>query len=170
VSVTVDEVERRIEEAFSVFPMPDAEEIAEPKDAWEAQALKAIFAGKHWREVPFEILMYCRGDLIFLSAKAWVYYLPALLVSSLRTRNPDLVDATVSALTPIAEDWELEWFNARLSLLGQGQRELIRDFLHLVWPLFYDELDEDQDPRPFWDALVTMPGGIAAKPGALSDT
>ena len=65
----MNEVERRIEEAFSVFPMPAPEEIAEPADGLDAQGLRAGFAGKHWREVPLETLMYwCTGEVTWASS------------------------------------------------------------------------------------------------------
>lgn len=160
------ELEHNIEAVFSLFPMPGPDEIAPPgDDSLEARELRAAFAGKHWKEVPFETLMYWRDDLGSFSAKSWVYYLPALLILALQKENSSLVIAAIHTLTPYADDAGLAWFNERLALLGQEHREVLRDCLHRIWPVYYaDDDDVEDDPRPFWDTLIKIPNGVAAKP------
>lgn len=159
----VEELERKIKETFATCPRPRRYELAPGDHSLEARELKAHFTGKRWYEVSYETLMYWRGDLSFFSAKAWVYYLQAYLIVSLRTEDSSLAMATITTLTPRADDESLRWFNRRLGLLAEAQREVLRDFVLLMWPLFYDDLNKDDDPREFWKDLVSMPGGRAMK-------
>ena len=161
-----DDLARRIEDAFSSCPRPDPDDMVEPDDGSPvAHELRRAFTGMTWREAPFQTLVYW-GDVIdCFSARAWRYYLPAFLIATLRTQDPPLVDAMLETLTPLATDRGLTRFNERLALLGQEQREVIRDFIHQVWPLIHKEDDQGSpDCRAFWNDLVTIPNGIAAKP------
>lgn len=160
------ELERRIAELFPTCPVPSLDEIAAPDDDTpEARDLRGSCVPLRWQRVPYETLMYWRGDLSWFSAQVWAYYLPALLTASLRKESADLMQAAVNTLTPRAEESSLQAFNQRLARLDEPQRQVLRDYVHLVDA--YLEYDDDpaEDPRPFWDGLIATPGGIAVMPG-----
>jgi len=135
---------RRIESAFADVPQPPPD-LLYNTHCIECREVSDFFAVRPWQAVAV-----LTGRIIgtpLLTAEAWRYYLPAILIWCVRdTAAADvLVENTVSQLTPPA-DGESRWFTPRCQGFNVLQCNAIVAFLD--W--YRATLDElaGQDPEP----------------------
>ncbi len=101
----------RINEEFGGMPYPGDEHIVFDNSGahLECEEIKGALKGRHWRDVPFEILDRLRSALPFLSPEGYRFYLPAfMIISIVDFRRADIIpDEVIRTLTlPHASDVE----------------------------------------------------------------
>ena len=129
----------------------------------ECVAVSAAYAGKPWADITLDDVV--RGlETSLLSASAWRYYLPALLIWTIRA--PETVDALQDNLVyqlepPAAGRGVPEWFNERAHGFSIQQRRAIVAFLD-----WYREREEAswrqlgaEPPRHVYNALSHWSAG-----------
>lgn len=105
----------------------------------ECAEVSGAFAGRLWTEITLQHLLEGR-ETALLTAAAWRYYLPAMMVWCVR--EPDAVDVIqdnlVYQLEPPGDDYGVpEWFNERAAGFSDEQRAAIAAYLD-----WYRERDE----------------------------
>jgi hypothetical protein len=92
----------RIDEAFRDKPHPGDEQIVRTADDPESARIRDYLAGRHWRDVPYDVLEQLSSALPFLSAAGYRFYLPALMAFSVVDfdRAGLIPDEVVRSLTP----------------------------------------------------------------------
>src|SRR5258706_12502111 len=71
------QVARQIAKAFADAPYPGDDDIG-----WDG--IEDTLRGKHWRELPLDVIFRERGELSFLSAAGFRFYLPAFMLGVLK--------------------------------------------------------------------------------------
>jgi hypothetical protein len=132
-----ERLEKLVREAFADMPYPAGELIEH--DCEECWKLRDDLKGRHWSQLPDDLLIEKCFSTSLLSPEAWHFYLPAFLLLGLR--NGDKVDDVenitgdiVIALTVSDEDSDAEEFlrdfmALRWATLSPAQREALCQFL-----------------------------------------
>lgn len=125
---SMDEVLRRIAEAFAEAPRPTDEELLHER-CFDDNDLRSLYGIPHWREVPEAVVEYEYAALFFLSPAGFRHFLPAYL--SWVLRHPDsgaaVVDSTLMALMPASE-----FGLSKFTLLDGAQRAAVAAFLEAM--------------------------------------
>jgi hypothetical protein len=149
----VDAIGRQIWDAFAGVPYPGREALFN-HHCGECAEVSASYTDKPWTEIVLADVLAGR-ETALLTAAAWRYYLPAILIWCLR--EPDAVDVIldnlVYQLEPPGDGHGVpEWFNERATGFSDEQRAAIVAFLH-----WYRERDEQRwmgdPPRHVYNAL-----------------
>lgn len=126
-------LEDLIKAAFADVPYPTGELIEHDCD--ECHNLRDNLKGKHWSELPPEIVQSHIYNLALLAPEAWHFYLPAFLIRGLHDEEEEMAQYMAIVFTPPEED-ELEerefhqWFDLpRLEKLTRAQRDAVLQFL-----------------------------------------
>lgn len=124
--------------AFQGVPMPEYGEIvAEPGsgDVYGERRLQEELAGVTRENVPPSFFKRRWSLLSYLSAPAFQYYIPGLLLLALDENDPELAGIALYALTPSTSAMYIEEtddvFNEQTSLLTPEQEDAIIEFLGL---------------------------------------
>ncbi len=80
---TREQLKQQVEAAFATVPYPGDERIAYAPKAWECEELNADFRGRHWRDIPRDVLRQHSADLALLSIDGFHFYLPTYLLAAL---------------------------------------------------------------------------------------
>jgi hypothetical protein len=131
---------RLISAAFSETPYPGREALSNDH-CCECAEVAAAYAGKRWTEISLDDVLAGR-ETALLSAAAWRYYLPAVMIWCIRA--PDVVDVIqdnlVYQLEPPADGRGVpQWFEERARGFCREQREAIAAYLH-----WYRDRDADR--------------------------
>ena len=127
-----------IGEAFADVPYPGDDRIGLFPDDHDSIMLALDFRGKHWREITVREIVdgRHREDLLFMTAEAFAFYLPAYLLACIvDPREADLaLDSVVQFLTkPEGEDpYWTTFFEERVRALNWKQRAGVRHFLEYI--------------------------------------
>jgi hypothetical protein len=150
-----EQIIQLIRRAFSDTPQPAPEALFN-HHCCECVEVSAAYGGKRWMDISLDDLLAGR-ETALLTATAWRYYLPALMIWCIRT--PDAVDVIqdnlVYQLEPPAEGRGVpEWFEERATGFSEEQRAAIVTYLH-----WYREREEAQwagfePPRHVYNALT----------------
>lgn len=118
------------------------EQIAENEDDLESQAVERDFLTREWDSLEPAMLDRNWQSLHFMTAPAFVYYIPAYLQLCLTDPEPGgVLDTVVSALT-VTGDAELDmWTKRRQEGFTDGQREVIADFLSYMDERYQGDID-----------------------------
>src|SRR5579864_9713638 len=75
---------QHIDEAFRGMEYPGDENIVMENSALdlESQKIKDLLKGRHWRDLPFEVMDHLRTALPFLTPEAYRFYVPAFMAYS----------------------------------------------------------------------------------------
>ena len=73
----VQQVADQIDKAFADTPYPQGEHIG-----WDG--IDDTLRGKHWRDIPLDIIIRERSELSFLTPAGFRFYLPAFMLAALR--------------------------------------------------------------------------------------
>ncbi len=123
---------RKVEQAFAGVSYPgDLNLVANPSDP-DSMELRESLRGKHWSVLPLQTIFYHRGDLSFLTAAAFQFYLPALLLGALLypVETDTLRENLFYTLTPPPRDQEgTTRFQERIRGLQDDQLGVIREFM-----------------------------------------
>lgn len=126
----LERLKQQIEQAFADVPYPGDENIgADPYD-WECAELNQHLRGRHWRDIPRDILQYHQHDLPFFSTAGLHYYLPTYMLAAL----DDFMDTphfTVYEVEPAEGELHDHWFE-RVRGLTPAQKNAIRSWLEYL--------------------------------------
>lgn len=129
-SSELERLKQQIEQAFADVPYPGDENIgADPYD-WECAELNQHLRGKHWREIPRDLLQYHQHDLPSFSPAGLQYYLPAYLLAAL-DNFVDVPDFTVYHVNPEVGDLHDYWAK-RFEGMTAAQKNAIRSWLEYL--------------------------------------
>ena len=127
-------VRRTIEQAFDDFPYPGDAQLVSPGDDGGVD-LREDLKGKHWKEIPRDILRYHHDDLPFLSNIGLRYYLPAYLLAALED-DWDFLHFVIFNLAPTLDMYGYEskqdYLRKRFSEFTPTQKLAIREFMEFV--------------------------------------
>ena len=122
----------------------------------ECVEVSAAYGGKRWKDISLDDILVGR-ETALLTAAAWRYYLPALMIWCIRA--PDAVDVIqdnlVYQLEPPAEGRGVpEWFEERATGFSEAQRAAILAYLH--WSREREEAQwaGAEPPRHAYNALT----------------
>lgn len=135
-----DEVKAEIEKAFADVPYPGDDRIAYSTTAFECPEINADFRGKHWKEVPREVLQYHHDDLPLFSSAGCQYYLPAYLFAALDDFW-DLREFVSIHLTPEDTHEAMQSFHERFDGLTPAQKRCIKAFFEYL---------QDEESDRYW--------------------
>jgi hypothetical protein len=149
----VARVRQEIIDAFREVPVPVARRLIKPHtgDPQGAGELRRALAGKPWDSLSAGFLNEYWAAFCYLSAEAYRYYVPALLVASLDrlSAQDKIVHSTVYGLVPSTRALYYEGndadFDYHISLFTDRQYAAVCAFLGL----FLDEFPERPDGYPF---------------------
>ncbi|HLL53134.1 MAG TPA: DUF6714 family protein [Myxococcaceae bacterium] len=125
----LDQLKRKIEEAFADVPYPGDRRICSDPDYWESAEIIERFRGRHWKEVARDVLQYHQHDLPFFSPEGLRYYLPAYLFAALEPLG-DTLEFTLYEVDPDTED-DGFWAE-RHEPMTPAQKNAIRMWLEYV--------------------------------------
>ena len=128
----------QIRAAFAGAEYPGREALFN-RHCCECAEVSDAFAGRPWTEITLQHLLEGR-ETALLTAAAWRYYLPAMMIWCVR--EPEAVDVIqdnlVYQLEPPGDDSGVpEWFNERATGFSDEQRAAIAAYLD-----WYRERDE----------------------------
>jgi GNAT superfamily N-acetyltransferase len=150
-----DEVVRIISDAFSGTPYPGRDALFNDH-CCECAEVSAAYAGKPWTDIALDDVRAGR-ETALLTAAAWRYYLPAVMIWCLRA--PDAVDVIQDNLVyqlepPAGGRGVPQWFEERAIGFSEAQQAAITAYLH-----WYREFDRErggdtEPPRHVDNALA----------------
>jgi hypothetical protein len=127
----------------------------------ECAEVAGAYAGRPWTDITLDHLLAGR-ETALLSAAAWRYYLPAMMIWCLR--EPDAVDVIQDNLVyqlepPDGERGVPEWFQERATGFSAEQRAAI--VAYLDWYREYDAARwaGGEPPRHVYNALAYWAAG-----------
>ncbi len=124
-----EQVIQAIESAFADVPYPGDRNIGSDPDYWECAEINGHFGGRHWKDVPRDILQYHQHDHPFFSPAGMHYYLPTYLIAAL-DRFGDTLEFTFYEINPPAEGHKhREDWAKRYDPMTPAQKNAIRMWL-----------------------------------------
>lgn len=147
--MTIDrtaEVKQQISEAFSDVPYPGdtVADLARASSVNDDINIADAFRGKHWREMPIEVLLsnhFIAESLPHMTLKAFHFYLPGFMLATLDRRGTHLADSTLLSLAPPQLSSEIKDFpGASQDAVRQIRDILKRNDVHI--PLLKKEYEE----------------------------
>jgi hypothetical protein len=154
-------IARQIEEAFATTPYPGDDDIG-----WDG--IEDVLRGKHWRELPLDVLYRERGELSFLTATGFRFYLPAFMLGVLRhydevdTLSGNLIASLCpdpqSALPDPHKRDTSGWLAQRTAQFSPDETEAVLAFLKSYRTLQPENFDEAvysvllDSALQFWEA------------------
>lgn len=148
------ELAQQVEIAFAGVPFPGDDNIVSHPNTWIASHLPRLFAGKHWKEIPLEVIIQEKLSLPLFTPEGFRFYLPAFLCAALL--YPDQVDILprniIFNLTPPDEEGaEMEEFLKKISGFTKEQIDVIKAYvkLYVATETSYPDPDRDRASR-FW--------------------
>lgn len=148
------ELAHQVELAFASVPYPGDDKIVAHPNTSLASHLPALLAGKHWKEVPLEVIIQENLSLALFTPEGFRFYLPAFLRAALL--YPDQVDILpsniFSRLTPPDEEIQMQDFLNRVNGFTQEQIESIKAFVKMYVSIESSYPDPRQDKASsFWN-------------------
>lgn len=89
--------------AFAEAPALSADRVASHRGCLECEELRESFGGRHWSDLPADVIRYQREALVLLTTEAFRAYLPAYMLLALRSDDPanaDVQQYTLFSLAP----------------------------------------------------------------------
>jgi hypothetical protein len=133
-----EEVKARILSAFAATPHPAEGNLVADQSGWdpECREIARDFDGKHWRDVPEELVLAHLQALPLFTPAAFRHYLPAYMMVSLeRGEAADTVrEFVIANLMPPRRPmgWRAGFFRARAEQFSSAERESIESFLEFM--------------------------------------
>src|SRR5688572_11923892 len=121
-------VRRAIEQAFDGVPYPGDARLVSSEDD-ESVDLRENLKGRHWKEIPRDILRYHHDDLPFFSNIGFRYYFPAYLLAALED-DWDFLHFVIYNLAPTVDmhgyESRLDYLQKRFAEFTPAQKVAIR--------------------------------------------
>lgn len=151
----VASLRRLIELAFADVPYPGDDKIGQ--GGMDGEKLQNNFRGRHWRDIPNDILHWHQDDLCFFTLAGHHFFLPAYLLGSIQEHEDwELEISTIYSLTmPAARHPRLiKRFLARMSQMDAAQANAITEFLRFKRDTYQCDLDREEVQRAldgYWE-------------------
>lgn len=129
-----EQLQRQIESAFADVSYPGDGRIAYAPKAWEGEELNADFQGRHWKDLPRDVLRQHSHDLALFSVEGFLFYLPAYLLAAVDDFW-DVREFVLSRLTLPEETQQRELTLKQFERLTPAQKNAVRASLEF----FQDE-------------------------------
>jgi hypothetical protein len=144
-----EQTEAAIIEAFADEPYPGDEALTLPPQDWRTEEIQGDFKGRHWRDVPPELLNKQGSWLQVFSPAGRRFYLPAFMLLTLnQLLEKGSFHWVLFALDPPEQ---MGWFEREYGAYTPAQKKAIRLFLEYV----RDEPEDLRSDRPVaQDALA----------------
>lgn len=140
-SMTERKVRDQIESAFAQSQYPGDHKLVHHEQDWEGAPIKALFRGKHWREVSLDLLLSHTECIWHLTPEAFRFYVPAFLLASLDDDPDTVYESTLYSLTPPPRGiGSQEEFNDRVQGFDVAQGRAIKAALEF-YRSGYDDAD-----------------------------
>lgn len=129
-SSRLEALKRQIEQAFADVPYPGDNKIGSDPDYWESAEINAHFGGRHWKDIPRDILQYHQHDLAFFSVAGLHYYFPTYMFAALE----DFADIPQFAVFDVDPDeGELrDYWLGRHDSFTPAQKNAVRSWLEYL--------------------------------------
>jgi hypothetical protein len=100
----------------------------------ECNEVAAAFRGKHWKEIPLDVLRYHSSGLFFFTPEAYRFYLPAYLIAAaLYHDEADTIPGSVVfSLIPPSDARDVQTYHRRMEGFTSSQRNAIKSFLEFL--------------------------------------
>ncbi len=154
---------QQIETAFAQTPYPGDDKVA--VYARYGHSLADDLRGKHWREVPLEVLYAHRWEIFLLTPETFRFYSPVFMLAALYHPNEveSLSDNLIFSLTPQREEHihnyqageYNDYFSRRAAAYSAEEKAAVLAFLrafailYAEVPLVYD-IDLNRQTIAFW--------------------
>lgn len=138
----VNSVRKQVTEAFALTTAPADNNLVVSTDALNASAAERMrqrLTGKRWQELDRAFLEKAWAAFCYLTAEAYRYFLPSLLICCLEdfAQHNDLLHSTIHKLTPSYRSIYYEGKDARfdyqISALNRVQYDAVCAFLDLIF-------------------------------------
>ncbi len=153
-SIMISKLISDIEDAFFKVEYPGDYNIA-LMDEMEGEEVNKFFKGKSWQDVHFKEVSELSFSLIYFKPKAFIYFLPAFLIGSIKDSEaqfgPSYNTILMCFIPPKNENKD---FKARMKLFNKKQFHIIRRFLYYLIAI------EDSDEVKIKNALNYVEGRI----------
>jgi hypothetical protein len=126
-------IRQRIEAAFADAQPPDERNIT-VCNCVECNEIAATFQGKHWNEIPLDLLRYNSEAMCFFTPEAYRYYLPAYMMASLQDyiAADTITEFIVYGLIAPAEASRVQVYRQKMEGFTSLQRNAIESFLQFL--------------------------------------
>ncbi len=98
----------------------------------EEQEARALFRGRHWKDISEAVLLANCPNPFLISAPAFRYYLPAFMITAIRDPDEMLFEAVLQRFTLPKKAGALAYFHAQFEGLSRDQRKAVALFLKTV--------------------------------------
>ena len=149
------ELAQQIEIAFADVPYPGDDKIIANPNRWYSSHLPALLAGKHWQEIPLNIIIQENLILPLFTPEGFRFYFPAFLRAAVLYH--DQVDVLTSfvfySLNPPEEDeTRMSDFLNRINGFTHPQIEVIKAFVRMYIVIEHSYPDAARDRAGvFWE-------------------
>lgn len=126
----LEALKQQIEQAFADVPYPGDGKIGSDPDYWESAEINDHFRGRHWKDIPRDLLQYHQHDLPFFSAAGLHYYFPTYMFAALED-FVDIPQFAVFAVDPNEGELRDYWFG-RFDSFTPAQKNAVRSWLEYL--------------------------------------
>lgn len=148
-------MKEQIEAAFAGVQRPDDTNVVydDTGGHLECNEVAAAFRGKHWKQVPLEVLRDHYSGLFFFTPEAYRFYLPAYLCAVLlHYEDGDMIPGSiVFSLIPPSHAGDVQNYRQRMDGFTSPQRNAIKSFLEFL-----------QAQHPYEDPLGDLDRALAS--------
>lgn len=131
-----EELRHLIEVAFAGVGYPGDDRLVYDTSGCclECKDVAAAFRGKHWKEIPLDVLRYHSSAIFFLTPEAYRFYLPAYLIAgSVNYDEADVIpDSVVFSITPPSDERDFDDYRRKMEGFTPLQRKALRSFLEFL--------------------------------------
>ena len=145
---------RQVEEAFSNTIYPGDDQIITNPNLSITSELSQVFVGKHWKQIPLDLIAQERLSLPHFTPQGFCFYLPAFLRAALL--YPDRVDILPDnifymLIPPDKASANWDNFSDRINGFTKQQLEVIKSFVQLYISIETSYPDPDREKTAqFW--------------------
>jgi hypothetical protein len=112
------------------------------------------FRGKHWKNISENTLYSWRHDLHRFTPEAFRYYLPAFIISELRSTEGADLEAVIFYLTPPEEEGpKTEFFQSRIEGFTPHQKEVLTALVTLYTGIESTNTNNHRRAIDFWEKI-----------------
>ena len=148
--LSVENLQAKIEAAFSDVEPPSIGNII-AHDCQECREVERTFRNQNWRNIEPEKIEWAYDKLPLFTSEAFLYFLPAFMIYSLREPESEVCDFLIYGLTN--KKPSDEWWQERYSKFSEAQKSvcnLILRWLSLNPEHIYKVEDIEKALKLWW--------------------
>jgi hypothetical protein len=144
-----------IRAAFADYPYPGNDNLVDPhmleiRDDDYLEVYKD-FKGKNWQTLTSDFLEWHYASVHLLSPVAFVYYLPAFLISALvKPHESNIPDSLTFSLTPPDDESLTDSFDERMNLITKAQSSVIYHYIQEYMKIDEIRAEDSQKALEYW--------------------